>query len=79
MDEFNACIHHAGLMEMNLVDGNFTWSNSSLGQRRTQCKLDRVFCNLEFRNLNSEMVCQALTPGLSDHSPILMKWSIEAL
>lgn len=77
MDEFNACIHHAGLMEMNLVDGNFTWSNSCLGQRRTQCKLDRVFCNLEFRNLNSEMVCQALTPGLSDHSPILMKWSIE--
>lgn len=41
MQNFNDCIDHCGLLELNLANPLFTWSNSSVGKSRIECKLDR--------------------------------------
>jgi len=46
--EFNDCLHDAGLLDMKLTGPLFTWFNSSVGDSRIECKLDRVLINANF-------------------------------
>lgn len=69
--EFNDCIQEAGLIDLKLYGSPFTWSNSSVGDSRIACKLDRVLVNENCMN-DSLFKGQVLHPSLSDHSPILL-------
>lgn len=69
--EFNDCIQEAGMMEFNLTGPSFTRSNSSIGESRIECKLDRVLVNAAFFQ-TSPFKGEVLLPGISDHSPILL-------
>lgn len=72
--EFNDCIQEAGLIDLKLSGASFTWSNSSTGDWRIQCKLDRAIVNASFLH-SSPFKGDILLPGISDHSPILLSLS----
>lgn len=69
--EFNDCIQEAGFIDLQMAGSSFTWSNSSIGDSRTECKLDRVLVNASFLQ-SSPFKGEILLPGISDHSPILL-------
>ena len=69
--EFNDCLHDAGLLDMKLTGPLFTWFNSSVGDSRIECKLDRVLINANFLHSNP-FQGEILMLVLSDHSPILL-------
>lgn len=70
MKDFNDCIDSCGLDEFKLAGKFFTWSNSSFGEARTECRLDRVLTNSAFNLTATNYRGTALNPGISDHSPI---------
>lgn len=72
--EFNDCIQEAGLIDLKLSEASFTWSNSSIGDSRIQCKLDRVLVNASFLH-SSPFKGDILLPCISDHSPMLLSLS----
>lgn len=55
-----------------MVGPAFTWSNSSFGASRVECKLDRVFGNQSFFQSSLCLNFEVLNPILSDHSPMLI-------
>eukprot|EP00268_Persea_americana_P005851 TRINITY_DN12021_c0_g3_i1.p1 TRINITY_DN12021_c0_g3~~TRINITY_DN12021_c0_g3_i1.p1 ORF type:complete len:434 (+),score=46.51 TRINITY_DN12021_c0_g3_i1:1707-3008(+) len=69
--EFNDCIQEVGLIDLKLSGSPFTWSKSSMGESRTECKLDRALVNAPCMSSNL-FKGEVLLPGLSDHSPILL-------
>ncbi|XXG82774.1 hypothetical protein AAC387_Pa10g0665 [Persea americana] len=69
--DFSDCIHDAGLFDLNLTGPLYTWSNSSIGASRIECKLDRVLINAGFLH-SSPFKGEILMRGLSDHSPVLL-------
>ncbi|XXG79979.1 hypothetical protein AAC387_Pa09g0941 [Persea americana] len=75
--ELNDCHHDAGLLDLKLTGPLFTWSNSSFGASRIECKLDRVLINDRFLHCNP-FQGDVLMPGLSDHSPILLSLHVKA-
>lgn len=48
MSYFNNCIDNCGLEELNLPGHAFSWSNSSIGSSRIECKVDRALANSNF-------------------------------
>lgn len=69
--EFNDCIQDAGLLDLKLTGPPITWSDSSFGDSRIDCKLDSVLVNACFRQ-TSPFKGDILMPGNSDHSLILL-------
>ena len=65
LHEFNDCLQEAGLLDLKLCGSPFTWSNSSMGDSRIECKLDRVLVNASCMTDRDEV----LPPSLSDHPP----------
>lgn len=57
---------------MQLQGPRFSWSNSSTGASRIDCRLDRVLVNAQF--LQNAHKCQGslLNPGLFDHCPLFI-------
>jgi endonuclease/exonuclease/phosphatase family metal-dependent hydrolase len=70
MDEFNAWINDKKLMDVDIANSKYTWSNKR--REPTLVKLDRVLINLHWsqRFLHSE--CRALPRPTSDHKPVLL-------
>lgn len=69
--DFNDCIQEVGLLELKLSGSPFTWTNSSMGESRIECKLDKVLINSPC--MSSDLFKgEVLNPGLSNHSPILL-------
>lgn len=48
MESFNNCIDYCGLTDLLLAGYQFTWSNSSEGAKRIECRLDRALVNQKF-------------------------------
>lgn len=68
-EQFNNAIYNLQLMELPLMDRQFTWSNKRAIP--TLARLDRAFFNLAINDL---FLGAQLTSGLhptSDHTPIL--------
>lgn len=72
MQDFNDCLDNCGLKDFPMVGPAFTWSNSSFGASRVECKLDRVFGNQSFFQSSLCLNFEVLNPLLSDHSPMLI-------
>lgn len=72
VSDFNNCIDNCGLEELNLTGHAFSWSNSSIGSPRIECKMDRASVNSNFYQLGLNFKGSFLSPGLSDHRPILI-------
>jgi endonuclease/exonuclease/phosphatase family metal-dependent hydrolase len=70
MDEFNTWINDMQLMDVDIANSKYTWSNKR--REPTLVKLDRVLINLHWsqRFLHSE--CRALPRPTSDHKPVLL-------
>jgi hypothetical protein len=70
MDEFNAWINELELMDVDIANTKFTWSNKR--REPTLVKLDRVLINLAWSQKYMHSECRALVRQTSDHKPILL-------
>lgn len=72
MNGFDDCIDQCGSEEFSLEGLTFTRTNSSSGDARIDCRLDRVLFNTSFLNSASNFNGKLLNAGLSDHHAILI-------
>ncbi|XP_030473589.1 uncharacterized protein LOC115691153 [Syzygium oleosum] len=71
-DEFGDCLNQAGLEDLRYVGCRYTWTHSS-GDNRKLRKIDRVLINDLWNQLFSFSEATFLAPGISDHSPMVIK------
>ncbi|KAL9689522.1 hypothetical protein QQ045_009908 [Rhodiola kirilowii] len=56
----------------------FTWSNNSIiPDQRIWCKPDRAMGNEEWLKIHPNMSAVFLSPGISDHCPVMVSWGRE--
>ena len=76
MDEFSACVDSAGLFDLKW-SGLSYWNNKSEGDRRIMRKLATPtlwwMVNIEWIQKFNSSEASFLNPGISDHSPIIVK------
>ncbi|XP_058217415.1 uncharacterized protein LOC131328490 [Rhododendron vialii] len=70
--EFNKCLEDIGMEDLNTKGSWFTWSNKRSGQDHCCSRLDRALVNNQWQNLFKETEAAVLTPGVSDHSPLVV-------
>jgi hypothetical protein len=70
MDEFNAWINDLELIDVDIANTKFTWSNKR--REPTLVKLDRVLINLAWSQKFMHSECRALVRQTSDHKPVLL-------
>lgn len=63
------------LQDIKSSGGPYTWSNKQLGNERVCCKLDRALVSLEWLLEFADSYISILNPGISDHSPLILKWT----
>lgn len=71
-DDFGQCLSQAGLEDLRYVGHRFTWSTGS-GPSRKQRKIDRALVNVYWSEVFSFSEASFLAPGVSDHTPILVR------
>ncbi|XP_044507208.1 uncharacterized protein LOC123226743 [Mangifera indica] len=71
-DDLNNCCREANLDDLRYMGNHFTWSNSSVGQRRIACKLDRALVNEGWSDVLPDSYASFLNPSISDHSPCVV-------
>ncbi|KAK1302793.1 hypothetical protein QJS10_CPB12g00475 [Acorus calamus] len=67
---FNQCIEESCLQDLRSVGGHFSWSNNQ--DNRIACKLDNALVNLDWTTGFADSFVHVLSPGLSDHSALLV-------
>ena len=67
---FNTIIESSDLREIELSGQKFTWANTL--QNLTYEKLDRVLASVEWEQKFPLVTVQALSRGISDHTPLLV-------
>ncbi|XP_074305712.1 uncharacterized protein LOC141640934 [Silene latifolia] len=72
MDNFNDAIANSGLVELKTIGCFFTWTNKQELEDRKWIKLDRALVNNTWLQLYPDSFADALTPGISDHSPLVI-------
>lgn len=72
MEDFLAWSNNNNLMELPSKDSFFTWYNGREGRAVVMRKLDRSFCNVDWSNVDSNMVSLVLPIFRSDHHPLLV-------
>lgn len=78
MEAFNNCIDKCGLIELPLAGHAFAWSNSSEGDQRIECRLDRSLVNNDFILNGGNYEGTSLNPGLSNHHQIFISKGLAA-
>ncbi|XP_056162312.1 uncharacterized protein LOC115663491 [Syzygium oleosum] len=73
MDELNNIIEELALIEPPSLGPIFTWTNKSSGTNLRASRIDRVLVNAEWQNKYEHYSIEFLLPGVSDHSPCLVK------
>lgn len=61
-------IHRRAIIDMGFIGSKFTWTNNRIKER-----LDRAFCNDDWRVLFPEAFVQHLPRFKSDHYPIIIQ------
>ncbi|KAK1277805.1 hypothetical protein QJS04_geneDACA023753 [Acorus gramineus] len=69
MEQFSAWVANVGLLDIPLVNQQFTWSN--LRTRPSFARLDRVFIDQAWEEAFPLCILQAQTRICSDHSPLI--------
>ncbi|KAK9665366.1 hypothetical protein RND81_14G107800 [Saponaria officinalis] len=69
--DFNACILHCGLEDMQSTGCDYSWTNKQEGSR-VWSKLDRVLVNSTWLAQFPSSSAKVMPSGISDHSPILV-------
>ncbi|XP_074277226.1 uncharacterized protein LOC141600868 [Silene latifolia] len=72
MDEFNLAINNAGLEELKTQGCWYTWTNKQEHADRKWMRLDRGLANVPWFLAFPDAYVEALTPGISDHSPLVI-------
>lgn len=78
MEAFNNCIDRCGLIELPLAGHALARSNSSEGDQRIECKLDRSLVNNNFILNGANYEVTILCPGLSNHHQIFFSKDLAA-
>ncbi|XP_031253529.1 uncharacterized protein LOC116111492 [Pistacia vera] len=71
-EEFNDMCKEADIDDLNAIGSFFTWNNRGKLNRRIWCKLDRVICNEHWSSRFPNSFASFLTPGISDHCPMVV-------
>ncbi|XP_019157169.1 PREDICTED: uncharacterized protein LOC109153759 [Ipomoea nil] len=69
--EFQVCLDHAELREVNFYGNNFTWWNGRSGDQAIWVRLDRCVVNDKWETAAQTHV-HHLSKSTSDHSPLLV-------
>ncbi|XP_050207635.1 uncharacterized protein LOC126657054 [Mercurialis annua] len=72
-EEFKEGIRNANLLELKRIGNEFTWCNNQTGEERIWRKLDWDFVNDRWMDEWPDSYLNVLSPGVSDHSPLLIK------
>ncbi|XP_059669365.1 uncharacterized protein LOC132314526 [Cornus florida] len=76
MSDFKDCLQNAELEDLKFCGILYSWSNKSLGDACIAKKLARALVNQKWTSSFPISECNFLTPGISDHSPILVTLDI---
>ncbi|KAF5201511.1 Exo_endo_phos domain-containing protein [Thalictrum thalictroides] len=74
LNDFVTCLDDCGIEDIKATGALYTWSNRHEGIERIMCKLDRSLVNLQWCNTFNDVEGYFPPPGVSDHSPIILKW-----
>lgn len=71
------------LLDTSLVEAKstgpfYSWSNSGVGADRMLSRIDKAFVNSTWLLRYNDVVVQYLSPGVSDHSPLLFNMKVES-
>ncbi|XP_059638794.1 uncharacterized protein LOC132281074 [Cornus florida] len=69
--DFKECLQHAKLVDFRFSGILYSWCNKSFGNACIVKKLDRALVNQGWTSSFPLSECSFLTPGISDHNPIL--------
>ncbi|KAJ0074622.1 hypothetical protein Patl1_37562 [Pistacia atlantica] len=72
MEDFNNCIDHCGLLDLQVMGRRLSWCN---GHERHTCswaRLDRALINIHFANIFPSAFFEYLNRKTSDHRPMLI-------
>jgi hypothetical protein len=70
MLRFRKVLNQLEVKEVDLVGKRFTWSNNQ--DTPTLTRIDRAFCTLDWEELYSNPILQALSSSHSDNCPLLL-------
>jgi hypothetical protein len=70
MDEFNAWINDLELMDIDIANSKYTWSNKR--REPTLVKLDRVLINIGWSQKFIHLECRTLLRQTSNHKPVML-------
>ena len=73
VEAFNDCINSMCLIELPLIDRQYTWSNNC--STPTVERLDRAFINLAWDAILPNSIISSLTRRTSDHVPLILNIS----
>lgn len=71
--DFVDCVMDLGLSELKSVGSFYSWTNKGQGEARVASRIDRGIANGHWILSYPNVVTQYLSPGLSDHSPMLFE------
>ncbi|PNX86889.1 hypothetical protein L195_g042972, partial [Trifolium pratense] len=72
-DTFSRNVDNCGLIDLGSFGTKFTWQGNCRGGRIVHRRLDRSFCNHEWRLKFPEATVEHLVRKHSDHNPILLR------
>ncbi|KAJ0081099.1 hypothetical protein Patl1_12280 [Pistacia atlantica] len=72
MEEFNNCIDHYGLLDMQVTGRRLSWCNGHEGHTRSWARLDRAPINIHYANRFPSACFEYLNRRTSDHCPMLI-------
>jgi endonuclease/exonuclease/phosphatase family metal-dependent hydrolase len=74
IETFNDWINEMELMEIEICNSRYTWSN--MRRDPTLVKLDRVLVNLQWGQKFLHSECKTLARPTSDHKPLLLDMAV---
>ncbi|XP_021866679.2 uncharacterized protein [Spinacia oleracea] len=74
--DFEECINSTDLTELKTFGQFFSWTNKGQGNLRICSRIDRAFGNLDWHNKYADSVVEYLNSGLSDHTPLIMRYKV---
>ncbi|XP_042953504.1 uncharacterized protein LOC122290052 [Carya illinoinensis] len=77
MRQFKEVMEEGSLCDLGWAGNKFTWSNCHEDESFTKERLDRAIANVDWKSLYPVHTVETLPAICSDHSPILLDFSIE--